>query len=401
MNQAMIDKTSFFAEQVHVLLNTSFSYLDRSLAIADCLDYTLVPQAMRTSYDDFFFGGILFNCERPYAWEICTAFQVRFCALQLENSDGFAVIGPYLPENGLGAPLEEILIKNGVPPEEAKVYTPYFNRLPMVSSDKLAIMLGWLTRELYGSPFPPKLRALAITAKEPSPCPVFPEDSLRVKAEAIARRYNNENMFLERITHGESMDFMSLGGLQLERLPNKLRNQKNLLIVLNTLMRKAIEAAKVHPLYIDEISAKWAVKIEELPALSQVLPTCQSMADDYARIVRQHSLANYTSNVRQTINCINFNLSNSELTMKKIAEELGVNANYLSLQFNREVGCSFPEFITGRRMEEAKKLLVNTSLSIGRISEAVGYSDLNYFTKRFSKLVGLTPTAYRQKQLDR
>lgn len=47
------------------------------------------------------------------------------------------------------------------------------------------------------------------------------------------------------------------------------------------------------------------------------------------------------------------------------------------------------------RLEEAKRLLKDTSLSIQKISEEVGYHDTAYFSKIFKKSLGMTPSRFR------
>ena len=74
-------------------------------------------------------------------------------------------------------------------------------------------------------------------------------------------------------------------------------------------------------------------------------------------------------------------------------------ASYLSSQFNREVGKSLPEYVSEKRIAEAKRLLRGRAqLPIGQIAAAVGFLDVNYFTKVFKKKAGQTPSAYRAAQ---
>ena len=113
--------------------------------------------------------------------------------------------------------------------------------------------------------------------------------------------------------------------------------------------------------------------------------------------VRRRALKNYSPNIRSAINCIHFNLDNPRLSLAFLAETVGINATYLSHQFNREVGSSVPSYIAGLRVEQAKELLVSRrGLSIGQIAAAVGIPDVNYFTKIFKKSAGCTPSAFRR-----
>lgn len=113
--------------------------------------------------------------------------------------------------------------------------------------------------------------------------------------------------------------------------------------------------------------------------------------------MRKHALKNYTPNIRAAINCIHFNLDNPNLSLAFLAETVGINATYLSHQFNREVGSSVTSYIAGQRIQRAKELLVShRGLAIGQITAAVGMPDVNYFTKLFKKAVGCTPSAFRK-----
>ena len=119
---------------------------------------------------------------------------------------------------------------------------------------------------------------------------------------------------------------------------------------------------------------------------------------EYCALVRKHSLVHFSPNVRAAIDCIHFNFSLPELSLKWIANHISINASHLSHQFNQEVGMSIPEYVNRLRMEEAQKLLQRSPLcSIGQVAAAVGIPDVNYFTKVFKRIVGCTPTIYRKR----
>ena len=61
---------------------------------------------------------------------------------------------------------------------------------------------------------------------------------------------------------------------------------------------------------------------------------------------------------------------------------------------------NFLAYLTDIRMENAKKLLLSTSLSIAEISEQCGYGDYRVFTKVFKKSEGTTPSRYRRDFLE-
>jgi len=65
--------------------------------------------------------------------------------------------------------------------------------------------------------------------------------------------------------------------------------------------------------------------------------------------------------------------------------------------FKRELGVSPNDFILIEKISRAKEMLVKPGSKIAAISYALGFSDANYFTKVFKKLVGITPGSYQVK----
>jgi two-component system response regulator YesN len=85
------------------------------------------------------------------------------------------------------------------------------------------------------------------------------------------------------------------------------------------------------------------------------------------------------------------------ITLDDAAHSVFLSPFYLSHTFKDELGITFIEYLTRVRMEEAKKLLSDKSLSMQAIAEGVGYDDASYFSKVFKKNVGVTPNKYRMR----
>ena len=84
------------------------------------------------------------------------------------------------------------------------------------------------------------------------------------------------------------------------------------------------------------------------------------------------------------------------LSLKGVAERLGMNATYLSELFKREVGVNFGAYLTMVRTEAAKRLLARTDLSIRAVAAAVGYAYPEYFQRVFRRHEGMAPEAWRK-----
>jgi len=85
------------------------------------------------------------------------------------------------------------------------------------------------------------------------------------------------------------------------------------------------------------------------------------------------------------------------ITLKEVADHVYLNPNYFSALFREHMDINFSEYLTLKRLELAKKKLVDTNDSITSISEKVGYQTAKYFTQLFKKYEGMTPTHYRKQ----
>ena len=72
-----------------------------------------------------------------------------------------------------------------------------------------------------------------------------------------------------------------------------------------------------------------------------------------------------------------------------------LSAFHFNRVFHQITGLPPAKFISAMRLEEAKRLLLNTQLSITDISFEVGYNSLSTFTRRFTQRVGLGPREFR------
>lgn len=85
-----------------------------------------------------------------------------------------------------------------------------------------------------------------------------------------------------------------------------------------------------------------------------------------------------------------------DISLALLSEKYSISSSHLSALIKRELGLSFSEYITAKRMQKARELLKDEQLSIESIAEAVGYHDYFYFTKVFKKNHGISPSKYRK-----
>lgn len=85
------------------------------------------------------------------------------------------------------------------------------------------------------------------------------------------------------------------------------------------------------------------------------------------------------------------------LSLSRMAGETHLSESYFSTLFKKGCGYGFREYLTKVRVDRARELLENTSMSVTEISEATGFDSQSYFSKVFRRSTGLAPSEYRER----
>ncbi|KRF43731.1 helix-turn-helix domain-containing protein [Paenibacillus sp. Soil787] len=86
------------------------------------------------------------------------------------------------------------------------------------------------------------------------------------------------------------------------------------------------------------------------------------------------------------------------LSVEKIASRVNLSKSYFQHIYKELFGCSVVSEIINSRLEYAKYLLGNSSLSIAAISKMCGYENDTHFMRQFKRFVGVTPSGYRSQR---
>lgn len=109
------------------------------------------------------------------------------------------------------------------------------------------------------------------------------------------------------------------------------------------------------------------------------------------------SVTRQVEHIRQYINK---NYSES-ITLASLADAYHVDASYLSRTFSKKYGETITAFLTRVRMERAVELMKDQEKKLETISFLVGYDDYNYFSRVFRKKMGISPSEYRGRLLQK
>ncbi|WP_326695982.1 AraC family transcriptional regulator [Streptomyces sp. NBC_01754] len=99
--------------------------------------------------------------------------------------------------------------------------------------------------------------------------------------------------------------------------------------------------------------------------------------------------------VRRVVRYMQDNLG-QDLTVDDLARTALFSKFHFTRLFQEATGTSPGRFLSALRIQEAKRLLVNSDFSVADISGRVGYSSVGTFSSRFKACVGLSPRAYRE-----
>ncbi len=107
-------------------------------------------------------------------------------------------------------------------------------------------------------------------------------------------------------------------------------------------------------------------------------PTRESVMDDILQYIKH----NYQKNLK----------------LRDIADLFGYNSSYLGKVFSKTVGKSFNSYIDEVRIENSKRLLLDYNHKVYEVAQLVGYTNVDYFHKKFKKYAGISPAEYRKSK---
>ncbi|GFI23583.1 HTH-type transcriptional activator Btr [Lachnospiraceae bacterium] len=331
-------------------------------------------------------------------------FQCSYSILRLPGSDMLMVSGPVLFEEMRSSRLNDIATKLQLPQELYTILQGYYLRLasfntPAVYFSIFLTLGNYLFGEDQYETIYQDLNDMDKWYESYSSQYQSGGNSM-MNIEMIEMRYALEAQMLDAVYLGNEAKAMALvsklSSLTMpHRMPDELRDYKDYTIAFNTLFRKKAEEAGVHPIHVDLCSNQHIQLIEQVTSKEQCHTVWSRIVLNYCRLIRKHTLKDYSMLTQKIITYINSDLT-ADLSLKAMSDWLNVNASYLSTLFKKEVGIPLTDFVNRQRVEQAKKLLIVTELPMKLIAQQCGIPDIYYFSRLFKKRTGVTPKLYRE-----
>lgn len=142
-------------------------------------------------------------------------------------------------------------------------------------------------------------------------------------------------------------------------------------------------------------------EIRQALAFEEALQIVSVFSDEY--LEKKHSAYTDSQNTNPDLKLINAFIHKyiyKNVTSIDIARYLHLNPNYFSRYFKKLAGLNFTDHVHLLKMAEAKRLLSGQNETAENVAYMLGYSDRAYFSKVFKKYTGMSPSEFKQKQLD-
>ncbi|AYM02287.1 helix-turn-helix transcriptional regulator [Levilactobacillus yiduensis] len=139
----------------------------------------------------------------------------------------------------------------------------------------------------------------------------------------------------------------------------------------------------------------------DLPVTTaKYVPLLKRIITDFGQLAQTDGLA-YADHLESTLDVIYYINAHvrEKLTVKQVLAHVNQRCNPIGVQrgFNTEMHMSIRDYINVKKIREAQRILLLTTMRIGQIAQELNFYDAADFSKRFKRELGMTPLEYRQQ----
>ena len=228
-----------------------------------------------------------------------------------------------------------------------------------------------------------------------------PEENAKRPADDRLRR--GEKMIMTAVREGnlrypEIMEKeLSFTDSLISHTGDTLRDGKISVTVFNAQCSRAAVEGGLSGRTAAEIESRYYSEIEACRSIMALKKVMDRLLKEYVtNVARNRASETSSRTIRECCDYIRANVT-KPLTAEEIASEMGYAPYYLTKKFRRETGVKLGDYIKQTKVEYAKMLLLTTNRSVAEISDMLQFSNRNYFTKVFTDIAGVTPTAFRER----
>ena len=210
-----------------------------------------------------------------------------------------------------------------------------------------------------------------------------------------------EDRLLSYVTSGDSagmtnyVNNFSPGNIG-KTAASHIRQVKNTFIITVTLVARAAIRGGLSAEEALSLSDTYIQKAESLHDSTHIMNLHLNMVLDYTDRVQKIKSSGMQSKFIRNINDYLEEHLSDGIRVQDIADHMQMTRNHLSTKFKAETGITLSDYITQKKIEEARQLLKHSDRSLVEISNYLGFSSQSHFQNTFKRITQMTPRQYRE-----
>jgi YesN/AraC family two-component response regulator len=158
--------------------------------------------------------------------------------------------------------------------------------------------------------------------------------------------------------------------------------------------------------FMDNANHDFLNLLKQLNTVNNLKPAnWDKIKDGLLNVIEQYIISwSYTGNKNQIVHDFQYQLINAisrkDINLAELISQIPISDSYFRKLFKAETGKSPKQYIQDQRINNAKQLMINTTMNFKSIAILVGYSDPYYFSRIFKKTTGKYPLEWRKENLN-
>ena len=146
--------------------------------------------------------------------------------------------------------------------------------------------------------------------------------------------------------------------------------------------------SKQEDIYISYQKARQYLEMNQLIGREELIDANNQVSVSYQEKNQKlvESIIEYTEN----------NFTNPDLSLKSVSQIFGLSTSYIGKIFRSIKGEAYSSFLTRYRLEKSKLALIQTTKTVGEISNEIGFTSSTYYSTLFKNRYGMTPSSFRE-----
>lgn len=206
--------------------------------------------------------------------------------------------------------------------------------------------------------------------------------------------FEQEKRIIQYLRQGEFESIRSI----LEDIVTQIKNSPVSLEVIRCVYFWIINTAVKSQAELGITGIEYEVFLQSMMNKGSIDEVYNEVCKFYAKICEQVNMAKNSKNYELKQNVLKYvsdNYCDSSLSVEMTAHAFSLSTSYMGRFFKEQFGRNFVDYLNEIRLVKAKELLSNTDMTIGKIAEETGYNSIYNFTRVFKRYENITPSQFR------